>query len=377
MKILLIGNYLPDAQQSMQRFSAVMESELKKAGHDVRLLRPEAKLGQLKPGGSGVGKWLGYIDKFIMFPPTLKEHLAWADVAHICDHSNGFYTHHLQKIPNIVTCHDLLAVRSALGEIPENPTGWTGRQLQQIILKGLNKAQRVACVSKKTREDLLRITQLEAQAVTTIYMGLNYPYRPMSETEYKPRLAKLKVPENSSFILHVGGNQWYKNRSGVIQIFAHLKQKQVQGDIHLVIAGDPFTQELQQLIKNYELEGSVISCVNIDNEDLRALYSAAIALLFPSLQEGFGWPIIEAQACGCPVFTSHIPPMTEVGGEVAIYIDPKNPQESATKILDSLNIIKPDPQPLFDNAKRFTTEKMINEYIGLYEQAIADSGKLG
>ncbi|MDT9189897.1 MAG: glycosyltransferase, partial [Limnospira sp. PMC 894.15] len=114
-----------------------------------------------------------------------------------------------------------------------------------------------------------------------------------------------------------------------------------------------------------------------DNEDLRALYSAAIALLFPSLQEGFGWPIIEAQACGCPVFTSHIPPMTEVGGDVAIYIDPKNPQESATKILDSLNIIKPDPQPLFDNAKRFTTEKMINEYIGLYEQAIADSGKLG
>lgn len=372
MKILLIGNYLPDAQQSMQRFSAVMESGLIKAGHDVRLIRPEPKLGGLKQSDRGLGKWLGYIDKFIIFPTTLNQHLAWADVVHICDHSNGFYTRYLQQIPHIVTCNDLLAVRSALGEIPENPTRWTGRQLQKMILQGLNQAQRVACISEKTRQDLLRITQLPQPAATTIYMGLNYHYTPMAESEYKQRLTKLNVPENSSFILHVGGNQWYKNRSGVIEIFAHLQEKMPSNDIYLVMAGAPFTETMEQLIKTHKLESYIIPCINIDNEDLRALYSAATALLFPSLQEGFGWPIIEAHGCGCPVFTSNIPPMTEVGGDVAIYIDPYNPSVSAAQILESLGIINNDPNPLLDNAKKFTTEKMINEYISLYEIAIAE-----
>ena len=72
--------------------------------------------------------------------------------------------------------------------------------------------------------------------------------------------------------------------------------------------------------------------VSVQNEDLRALYSTATALLFPSFQEGFGWPIIEAQACGCPVITSNRTPMTEVGENAAIYINPDSPEEAAREI---------------------------------------------
>ena len=69
-----------------------------------------------------------------------------------------------------------------------------------------------------------------------------------------------------------------------------------------------------------EMAASVIPLTNVDNETLRALYSAAELLLFPSLEEGFGWPIVEAQACGCRVVTSQKAPMTEAGGDAAFYL---------------------------------------------------------
>ena len=141
----------------MQRFAAFMAQGLRQAGHEARVVKPRASLGQLHISGEGFGKWLGYVDKFGLFPLVLKSEIKWADVVHICDHSNSFYTKYLRFVPHVVTCHDLLAVRSALGEIPQNPTRWTGRQLQRLILKGLTEAQHIACVSDATRSDLLRL----------------------------------------------------------------------------------------------------------------------------------------------------------------------------------------------------------------------------
>ena len=79
-------------------------------------------------------------------------------------------------------------------------------------------------------------------------------------------------------------------------------------------------------------ELSVIEVVEPSDEDLRSLYSGAAALLFPSLYEGFGWPLIEAQSCGCPVITSNRSPMTEVAGSAALYIDPANESAAAALI---------------------------------------------
>src|SRR5207249_4046572 len=101
--------------------------------------------GVLCPANQGLGKWLGYLDKFFVFPQELTKQLHSLNgtpaVVHICDHSNAFYTKFLAHIPHVVTCNDLLAIRSARGEFPENRTRWTGRQLQKIIIKGLNRAQ--------------------------------------------------------------------------------------------------------------------------------------------------------------------------------------------------------------------------------------------
>jgi glycosyltransferase involved in cell wall biosynthesis len=238
-----------------------------------------------------------------------------------------------------------------------------------MIVKGLNKATKIASVSEQTKNDVMRICS-NARDVSCIPLGFNYPYSPMAPSSAKQRLTNLGIPPNSRFILHVGGNHWYKNRLGVLSIFYQMMIKQNNPELYLVMVGKPMTNEMHAFIKNNNLFQHVIELVNIDNENLRALYSTATAFLFPSLQEGFGWPIIEAQACGCPVFTSNLPPMNDVGGKAAIYIEPSNHEEAASTILYHLPIIDTFKYKNLLNSQRFTTEKMVSEYIMLYHQAI-------
>jgi glycosyltransferase involved in cell wall biosynthesis len=98
------------------------------------------------------------------------------------------------------------------------------------------------------------------------------------------------------------------------------------------MAGQPFMREMRRFQYDNAAGRDVIELIDPSNEELQALYSCANLMLFPSLQEGFGWPIIEAQACGCPVVTSNRMPMTEIGGDAATYIDPDNIQEAAPQL---------------------------------------------
>ncbi|MGD1852486.1 MAG: glycosyltransferase family 4 protein [Cyanophyceae cyanobacterium] len=371
MKILLVSNYLPDGQQSMQRFASLLEQEIRQTEHRVKISRPVPVLGYLKRSPHGLGKWLGYIDKFLIFPIILWWQKRWADVVHICDHSNAFYAKHLQGVPHLVTCHDLMAVRSALGEVPENPTKWTGQKLQELIVRGLNRSQLVVCVSESTRQDLMRFTTVEPSATELIYMGLNYPYSPMAPPQQKLHLKPMGLAPNTPFLFHIGSDAWYKNRPGLLEIFRQLVQEQGLAHLRLAIAGSPLGTHSLEFVHHHRLMDHVMELGPVSNEGLRALYSSAIALLFPSLQEGFGWPIIEAQACGCPVYTSNDRPMTEVGGGAATYIDPRQPHQAAKTLADRLN-----PEDLgkmkekgLVNAKLFQPQTMIRQYFDAYTQA--------
>jgi glycosyltransferase involved in cell wall biosynthesis len=368
MNILLLGNYETDAQNSMQRFAAFMMRRLTQAGHQVRILRPSAIVGRLYPSDQGFGKWLGYVDKFGVFPFALRSSIRWADVVHICDHSNSFYTKHMRSVPHIVTCHDLLAIRSALGEIPENRTGWTGQQLQRLILNGLTAAQHIVCVSEATRKDLLRITCIPEHRVSRVYNSLNYSYERMGKHEAASRLLRLRINPAQSFLLHVGGNQWYKNRLGVLRIFWELRNLPDKQNINLVMVGKPWTPEMRRFIIEHGLNDVIFELTGVADEDLRALYSTARMLLFPSLQEGFGWPIIEAQSCGCPVLTSNRPPMDEVGGKAAVYVNPDEPKLAAVTLKRALAKNSGAHELSLENAARFSESKMISDYLSLYER---------
>lgn len=352
MRILLIGNYLKDEQQSMQRFTNILFNNLKKEKITVKLIYPKNYFGKITKSNTGIGKWLGYIDKYILFPIIIKKQSKRFDLIHIIDHSNSLYYKYIKK-PCLITCHDLLAIKSALNKT-KNKTKLTGKILQKWILNSLKKAEYIVCDSIKTKNDLLEFNKKSK----VIYLGLNYPYKPIK--------TKIKY---SNYFIHVGNNNWYKNRLGVLKIFNKLPNK-----YNLIMVGKPFTKDMKSFIKNKKLSKRVVQLTNISNKELNNLYSNAKALIFPSFEEGFGWPIIEAQASGCLVFTTNKPPMNEISNKGAIYFnDINDTNECARLIIDNLknkkkiNNIK---KIALNNLKKFSKNKMIKEYITIYKEII-------
>jgi glycosyltransferase involved in cell wall biosynthesis len=368
LRILLIANYLPDQQESMRRFCELLKEGLTARGEHVQVLRPQPWFSRLPGRSPAIQKWLGYLDKYVLFPFVLFRKAKSYDMIHILDHSNSVYTPFLQGKPNVVTCHDLLAVRSALGEISENRTGLSGRVLQRAILSGLKKAQFVVCVSEQTEREVLRLSGRGRDVTSCVHNALNYPYRPMDPDEAGRRLHTLLGRQVGPFFLHVGGNQWYKNRAGVLEIFVRLHSLQQFSRHRLVMVGQPFTDALRSFIRSKGVADEVLELTELPNENLRALYSLAEGLIFASLAEGFGWPIVEAQACGCPVFTSNRAPMNEIGGDAAVYFDPLHPQAAAEAIATSLTRRKLWVARSLENAKRFRVDDMLAAYREVYRR---------
>jgi glycosyltransferase involved in cell wall biosynthesis len=365
--VLLIGNYPLDRQQSMQRFATMMLQGLIAAGVSAEIAAPAPVFGRFFGIENFVGKWLAYIDKFIVFPRQLRRRLSKrAGVVHICDHSNAMYAADAGTAPVVVTCHDLIAVRSALGEELHCPVSFTGKLLQRWILRSLRRADVVVCVSNATRDDAEQLVSRNQASpkLEVINNGLNYPYRKLPESKALARLRSISGL-SQPFVLHVGSNLPRKNRDGVLRIFARTKDK---WNARLVFAGDVLDSEQVSLANRIGVGDRVVQIKDAPDHLLEALYNCAVALLFPSLSEGFGWPIIEAQACGCPVVCSNLAPMPETAGAAGLFHDATDEAGFAT---DILRLNDPAERSVWSdkglrNAERFSIEKMISRYIDIY-----------
>lgn len=378
-KILLIGNYLLDHQESMQRFANALEKSLSEKNIPCEVLRPPVILGHLSKKLPSLSKILGYFDKYFLFPLYLSyfTFINSFKGVHILDHSNSVYRPWLNGATALITCHDLLAIRGALGKFQHHRVGWSGRILQSWILKNLNAADGVAFVSNKTKDDFHQLINDLPLEERQIYMGLTYPYQKLQDTEEELALIHPELTK-APYLLHVGSNAWYKNRQGMIELFIVLK-KRYRLPHRLVFAGESLTPELKKLLEKNKLLGEVLDLSKQTDLAFNHLYSNAEALLFLSLEEGFGWPVLEAMASGCLVVTTHRPPMDEIGGHAAYYLEryPEDSQaiegwvhESASKLHSILT------QPLaskerhralgLERAKLFSNEKMIEQYCELY-----------
>lgn len=367
--ILLIGNYRLDQQQSMQRFAEMMLHGLLAAGVTAELIAPRPVLGNFRSAGRFIAKWLGYIDKFIFFPRQLRKKLAERPaLVHICDHSNAMYTRWIKSFPVVVTCHDLLAVRGAFGEETNCPASFTGKFLQRWIVRGLRRAHVIACVSQATLRDVRRLVVRDETSprLEVVTLGLNYPYQKLSRSEAAARLAQMvHVDLGRPFVLHVGSNARRKNREGVLRIFAHTK---AEWNGQLVFAGDPLEPALHSLGKHLDLAHRIVEVSNPESELLESLYNCATAFIYPSRFEGFGWPVIEAQACGCPVICSDAGPLPEVVGESAMMHSVEDEKAFAADILRLSDGAEREhwSAKSLRNAGRFSAPGMIERYIDIY-----------
>ena len=361
----------------MLRFRDLMQTRLESAGFSTELISPRGYLGRILQEGT-LAKWLGYIDKYIFFPPGLALRLSLIKrkfpdrkiVVHICDHANAVYAGLARRwFPVLVTCHDLLAVRGARGEDTHCPASGFGKFLQAAILRGIGNATFVACVSRATQSDLIRLSGPSMAGRTQVIpLTLNYPYRPLLREEALPRLTQAGITlPFQGFVLHVGSGHPRKNREALLLSVARIKDSW-PGKI--VFAGDRLSSGEQTLAKSLGLEDRLCGISSSDNETLLALYSAAHCLIFMSYSEGFGWPVLEAQASGCPVICSNRTSVPEVAGEGALIHEPDDYGEIARDILRLQEPAFRNPLIAlgFKNARNYSSERMMGAYEEIYRR---------
>ena len=187
--ITLLANYEPDAQWSMLNFDRFLAEQLLGKGVKVNVLRPPPRIG------ANAGKWIRYVDKYVFFQPALRRAAKAASapgkLLHICDHSNALYLHTSGARRNVVTCHDLIAVRIAQGEFPGIGTAWSGKILQRLILTGLAKSHYVVCDSHSTRRDLVRfLGELETRSCV-VHLSLDARWHPVAADEARALAVRL------------------------------------------------------------------------------------------------------------------------------------------------------------------------------------------
>lgn len=329
-------------------------------------------------------KWLGYVDQYLIFPFVLKFKYIKCDrdtVFVFADQALGPWVPWIKNRPHVIHCHDLMALRSALDEISENPTNFTGKIYQKFIRWGFSKGRNFISVSEKTRDDLHRLANICAHQSIVVHNGLNYPYCPLSLNDRMEILKKSCLPvEVRGMLLHVGGRQWYKNRRGVVEMYAAYAGS-VSDPLPLWMIGPEDQESVLSAIKQVPPQGKVHIMSGLDSETLHAAYAHAVLMLFPSLDEGFGWPIVEAQACGTPVLTTDIAPMTEVGGRAAFYHYRRTVENSLIWAIDGGNLIikilsmnyqeRADiVEQGLNNSVRFNYKNAITSYLSLYQKAL-------
>lgn len=389
-RVVLIANYIHDQLQSMDRFANVLSKLLTEAGIKVQVVRPKPIFGTLKPGSNGLGKWLGYIDKWLLFPLSIpsvvRQCKGEGTVFHVLDHSNAPYLKCLQSVPALITCHDLLAIRSAVDEVPENKTRWTGRQLQAIIAKSLKKAVHVACVSEATLQDFQRLFPKSQATLRHMPMCLNATFRELSDGELNCRLSSLKPQavdgspteysvKNRRYFLHVGSNAWYKNRIGLLHAYAKARVALREEQCCLVFVGPPLSAEQLTFVREGNFADEILIIDNATHTELEALYNGATAFVFPSLAEGFGWPPVEAQACGSIVITSDQEPMLSVSGPAALHVDPRDAEALAAAIVKASKLNESEREKLTrisqQHLLQFAPATMVERYLDYYGNLLA------
>ena len=374
MKILLVGNHSQDSVHSlsMDLFSRVLCTGLQARGNEVILARPKSLAWALTGDRMGMGKWSKYLDQFIGFPPKLRKLARWADIVHITDHSNATLLSWFTGKPCVVTCHDTIGIRRALGLYREERASRSGKLLQAWTAANLHRADRIACVSRTVARELRELVNIDEDRLEVVSNGLNYRFHPMETARADGIVAYLGLPPGRPFILHVGSGEWKKNRAAAIEIFAALKSMGHPAAGHLVFVGAPADSRMKQRMKTLGIGPDVSAFGQLPSEVLCALYSKSSLFVFPSLYEGFGWPIIEAQASGALVATSDRDPMREVAGNGAILIDPENPIEAA-RVIAGLTEADRDATrgKGMENALRYTPEIMLAGYETLYRSTIS------
>lgn len=183
----------------------------------------------------------------------------------------------------------------------------------------IKKSDAIICISETTRQDFEHYIGVQHDSVYVIPLAYSDVFRVISSSQMEePDIIK------RPFLLFLGNRGRYKNFRFLADVYSRWSLRK---DVSLVVVGKQWSSQEQTLIRDLGISSNIQLLSGVDDEQLCALYNIAVALVHPSLYEGFGIPLLEAMACGCPIVASRIPSTMEVAGRHPIYFDPYIPDE--------------------------------------------------
>lgn len=227
--------------------------------------------------------------------------------------------------------------------------------------QAIRHSQYIVCISENTKKDLLKfLPEIDEKKVRVIYNGVSEDYFVI------PKQKHLKnIPfEPFSYVVFVGSRAGYKN-------FELVKRCVAQSKYNIVIVGTKPDEIEDGRLKKCISQDKYFCTGFLSNEQLNVVYNHAAALVYPSLYEGFGIPVIEAQRTGCPVIAYNGSSIPEVIGDTPLLMNELSEKELLSKLnmLSNTGLIDQIRLLGLENSKRFSWDKMYNEYLHLYQEA--------
>lgn len=269
--------------------------------------------------------------------------------------------------PVVVTIHDLIAIKYG-----RDISFWSRQYFGRFMPFTYHFAAHIMASSEYTKKDIMEVLNVPEEKISVVYLALDHIVSsPIAKEDIAKTKKKFGIQE--PFLLYVGTINPRKNLVFLTQIFERVLTKIPK--MQLVIAGKKgwFYNELIAEVNKLKLDDKVIITDYITDEEKRALYAAADMLTFPSLYEGFGFPVLEAMACGVPVIASNKTSIPEVLGDAGISLNPGNKDEWADEIV-KLHFSPERKRQLIaaglKQAQKFSWEKSAKQAVEIYKNVL-------
>ena len=306
--------------------------------------------------------------RYVSYPLQARKHNS--SINHIIDHGYAHLLHTLSPEKTVVTVHDLIPLLAWHGKIPglsypHQPF------LNRLSLQSLHRAACVISDSASTKSDLIEYVGLADENIKVVYLGLNKVFQPASSNRRKLLRRSFGLADNETNVILITGSQSYKNHKTCLLVVERL-QTMCEKPVQLVRLGDKTPEWLAHL-KLSHLQRPVLELQDLSNDRLVELYNSVDCLLFPSWYEGFGWPPLEAMACGLPVVASNAGSLPEVVGDAALTANPDDVNALAFAVhamLEKADMRNDYIQRGLRNVTRFTWQKCAQDVVKIYHQVL-------
>lgn len=276
----------------------------------------------------------------------------------------------LSKPKKVITIHDLIPhlFPSYFGE-------WNVRIMKEI-LASIDADTYPVCVSEATKNDLCEATGISPDKVFVVHLAASEDkfYQVRDNEEIERILQKYNINIHKKYLLSLATLEPRKNIERTIRSFLKLIQQEKIDDLNLVLVGTKgwdFETIFAEIKANPILKEKIIVTGFVADEDLAALYSAAMAFVYPSLYEGFGLPPLEAMQCGTPVITSDKSSLPEVVGDAGILVEPTDENaiaEAMLKLYSDKSLRLTLSKKAILQAQKFSWKKFTEKHIQIYQQ---------